>query len=293
MFLKSLQIHGFKSFADKTLLPFDAGITGVVGPNGCGKSNVVDAIRWALGEQSARSLRGGKMEDVLFSGSQTRKPLSMAEVTLTFDNDNGNFASQPGFRELAEIRIARRLYRSGESEYLINDIPCRLKDITELMVSQSMSPQMLSLMEQGQVDGIIKAKPIERRFLIDEVAGIAQFKHRKIVAVRKLEAAEANLTRVRDILDEVRRQRNSLNRQAKKAERYRQCRDEIRRVDLGVLGAIEHAAHVYAYSVAPHRPRIIDRAVEILPLFDHHFEHGASIAPSSGRESPRAATGSG
>ncbi|MBI3089213.1 MAG: chromosome segregation protein SMC [Candidatus Tectomicrobia bacterium] len=235
MFLKSLELNGFKSFAEKTALLFNGGITCIVGPNGCGKSNVADAIRWVLGEQSAKSLRGQRMEDVIFSGAEVRKPLGRSEVTLVINNEEGRFTGLPGFRELSELRVTRRLFRSGESEYLLNNITCRLKDIVDLLAGHAVTPQMLSLMEQGHIDAIINAKPLDRRFLLEEVAGIAKFKHRKTIALRKLEATEANLLRVLDILEEVRRQRNSLNRQAKKAERYRHLQEELRRLDLGVL----------------------------------------------------------
>jgi chromosome segregation protein len=177
---------GFKSFSDKTTIAFQPGITAVVGPNGCGKSNISDAIRWVLGEQSAKHLRGDTMEDVIFNGSESRKPLGMAEVTLRLSNVNGTFASSE-FGHYQEIEITRRLYRSGESEYLINRIPCRLKDIRDLMMDAGVGARIHAIIEQDKVDQILSSKPQDRRFLFEEVAGVMKYKARRREALSKLD----------------------------------------------------------------------------------------------------------
>jgi len=230
MKIKKLTVHGFKSFVDRTTLNFPAGTSGVIGPNGCGKSNIVDAIRWVLGEQNARHLRGKLMEDVIFNGSDSRKPLGMAEVVLTFSNDQGQ--APASFVNFTEIEIARRLYRSGESEYSINKVPSRLRDIVDLFADTGIGTRAYSIIEQGQVGWLINAKPEERRAIFEEAAGISKFKHKKEAALRRLEAAKENLTRVNDIISEVKRQLNSLNRQAKKAERYKALKEELTAADL-------------------------------------------------------------
>ncbi len=226
MRLKFLEIIGFKSFVDRTLVNFEEGITGVVGPNGCGKSNIVDAIRWVMGEQSAKHLRGGQMEDVIFSGCQSRDPINMAQVFLTFDNSDGRAPAE--YSGLSEIEIGRRLYRSGESEYYINKSPCRLKDIVDLFLDTGVGSKAYSIVEQGMIGMVISAKPLERRVLIEEAAGISKFKSRKEAALRKIESTQANLLRLNDILAELSRQINSLNRQAKKAERYQRVALELK-----------------------------------------------------------------
>src|SRR5688572_24508339 len=229
MRIKSLHISGFKSFADPGHLSFGDGITGVVGPNGCGKSNIIDAIRWVMGEMSAKHLRGKAMQDVIFAGSATRGPSGMAEVTLTFHND-GNVP--PQYAAYEEIAVARRLYRDGTSEYAINKIPCRLRDITDLFLGTGVGTRAYSIIEQGRIGFIVSARPEDRRSLIEEVAGITKFKARKKAAERRLEATEQNLQRVNDIVAELERQLASLRRQAKKAERYKVVRAELRELDL-------------------------------------------------------------
>ncbi|MCK4738861.1 MAG: AAA family ATPase, partial [Deltaproteobacteria bacterium] len=224
MKIKKLTIHGFKSFVDKTQFLFPNGTSAVVGPNGCGKSNIVDAIRWVLGEQNARHLRGKHMEDLIFAGSDTRKPVGMAEVTLTLSNEEGKAPAR--FANFTELEIQRRLYRSGESEYLINKVPSRLKDIVELFTDTGVGTRAYSIIEQGQVGWLVTAKPEERRTLFEEAAGINKYKTKKEASLKKLEATRQNLTRVSDIISEVKRQLNSLNRQAKKAERYGVIKDE-------------------------------------------------------------------
>jgi chromosome segregation protein len=232
MKIKKLTIQGFKSFTDRTQFLFPDGISAVVGPNGCGKSNIVDAIRWVLGEQNARHLRGKIMEDLIFSGSDSRKPVGMAEVTLTLSNEEGNAPAR--YANFTEIEIQRRLYRSGESGYLINKVPVRLKDITELFTDTGVGTRAYSIIEQGQVGWLVTAKPEERRTLFEEAAGINKFKTKKEAALRRLESTKINLTRVSDIVSEVKRQLNSLNRQAKKAERYGTFKDELKKLDMFV-----------------------------------------------------------
>ena len=196
MKIKELDIIGFKSFIERTTLAFEPGITAIVGPNGCGKSNIVDAIRWVMGEQSPRHLRGKDMEDVIFGGSEGRKPLGMAEVSILFSNEDGNAPEE--YREYGEIMVTRRLFRSGESEYLINKVPCRLKDITDLFMGTGIGTRAYSIVEQGQIGLILNSKPHERRFLIEEAAGITKYKSRKKEALAKMEsAAELELNRSR------------------------------------------------------------------------------------------------
>src|SRR5574337_909923 len=223
MRLLRLTAFGFKSFAEKVEVTFEPGVTAIVGPNGCGKSNLSDAIRWALGEQSAKLLRGDRMDDLIFAGNSIRKPLGMAEVSLIFTDNYGNIPT-----EFHAVTVTRRLYRSGESEYLLNHAPCRLRDITELFLDTGLGGDPYALIEQGHIGDIIGAKPSERRLLIEEAAGIMTYKVRKKSALAKLEAAEQNMLRVSDIIREVERQKNSLKRQATKAERFRTYQDRAR-----------------------------------------------------------------
>src|SRR5512136_3121010 len=230
MKLKRIEITGFKSFLEPTTLTFDAGVTAIVGPNGCGKSNVVDAIRWVMGEQSARNLRGRAMEDVIFGGSESRKPLGMAEVSLVFSTDDGRVPSK--YLNYSEIQVTRRLFRDGESEYLLNRTPCRLLDIAELFMDTGVGARAYSIIEQGKIGMILLAKPEERRFLIEEAAGVTKFKARKQVALKKIEVTRQNLVRIGDIISEIKRQLNSLHRQAKKAEKFRAYREELKEIEL-------------------------------------------------------------
>jgi chromosome segregation protein len=230
--IKSLQLHGFKSFVDRTLFSFDEGITAVVGPNGCGKSNVVDAVRWVMGEQSPRRLRGKGMEDVIFAGSETRPPIGMAEITLTFDNKDGS-APEP-FTLFQEIEIARRLYRSGESDYRINKQACRLRDIQDFFRDSGIGAKGYTIVEQGKVAEIVSAKPEERRTLIEEAAGISKYKARRREAESKMASTEQNLVRVNDVLGEIRRQISSLERQAKKAAKYKRLQETLRVLELSL-----------------------------------------------------------
>lgn len=229
MRIKRIELIGFKSFYEKTVFNFHPGITAVVGPNGCGKSNIVDAFRWVLGEQSAKSLRGKSMEDVIFSGSASKKPKGMAEVTLIISGINNDISSGDG-----EISVTRRLYRSGESEYLMNKVPCRLKDIKDLFLDTGLELKTYSILEQGRMDEILNSKPEDRRFLIEEVAGVMKYKVRKAEALQKLEASRINLQRLQDIITEVKRQLNSIDRYAKRAERYKRLFEEIKGIELRV-----------------------------------------------------------
>ncbi|MEI8292701.1 MAG: chromosome segregation protein SMC [bacterium] len=226
MYLQSLEIIGFKSFAAKTVLNFHRGVTAVVGPNGCGKSNVLDAIRWVLGEQSAKALRGGEMSDVIFSGTDSRPPLGMAEVSMTFAECEKELGT-----EWNEVRITRRVYRDGKSEYFINKTACRLRDIHQLFMDTGVGRSAYSIMEQGKIDQILSNRPEDRRAIFEEAAGITKFKAQKKEALRKLEYTESNLVRVQDIIKEVKRQIGSLQRQAAKARRYQSILSDLRIFD--------------------------------------------------------------
>ncbi len=232
MKLKSLELHGFKSFVDKTTLVFEPGVTAVVGPNGCGKSNIVDAMRWVMGEQSPRRLRGKGMEDVIFQGSEGRSPVGLAEVVLTFDNSDGD--GPPAFAAYAEIQITRRLYRTGESEYLLNRTPCRMRDVHDFFRDTGIGTKGYTIVEQGRIAEIISAKAEERRVLIEEAAGIGKYKARRREAESKIESTEQNLLRITDVLAEIRRQINSIDRQAKKAARYKRLRETLRVLELSI-----------------------------------------------------------
>ncbi len=227
MFLKSLEILGFKSFADRTLIEFSQGISALLGPNGCGKSNVVDSIKWVVGEQSARSLRAESMEDIIFNGTETRKALNVAEVILTVSNENSSLAL-----DAPEIAIKRRLYRSGESEYFLNGQPVKLKEIRELFWDTGIGKSAYSVMEQGRIDQILSSKPEERRYLFEEAAGITKHKVRSREAEMKLERTEENVRQVQGILGEVRRSHDTLKSQSEKTLTYRALRDDIFQVEL-------------------------------------------------------------
>ncbi len=227
MYLKNIEVQGFKSFAQKINFEFHNGITGIVGPNGSGKSNVGDAVRWVLGEQSAKQLRGGNMQDVIFSGTETRKPLSFASVAITLDNSDHKLPV-----DFNEVTVTRRLYRSGESEYLINGSACRLRDINEMFYDTGIGKEGYSIIGQGQIDKILSGKPEERRELFDEAAGIVKFKRRKNTTIKKLEDEQSNLVRVTDILSELTRQLGPLERQSETARIYLSKRDTLRELDV-------------------------------------------------------------
>ena len=227
MYFKRLELFGFKSFAERTRLDFEPGITAIVGPNGCGKSNIADAIKWVLGEQSAKVLRGGRMEDVIFNGTDGKEPVSYAEASLTLSNHDRMLPI-----EYDEITVSRRLYRSGESEYLLNKTPVRLKDINELFMGTGIGTSAYSLIEQGRIDQVLSSKPEERREVFEEASGITKYKAKKKEALRKLEDTEQNLVRINDIIQEVKRQINSIERQARKAERYKEKYEELKSIEL-------------------------------------------------------------
>ena len=230
MFLKSIEVQGFKSFANKIVFQFHNGITGIVGPNGSGKSNVADAVRWVLGEQSVKQLRGGTMQDVIFSGTELRKPLSYAYVAITLDNADHALPI-----DYEEVTIARRLYRSGESEYLLNGTTCRLKDVNELFYDTGIGKEGYSIIGQGQIDKLLSGKPEERRELFDEAAGIVKFKRRKGTALKKLENEQNNLVRVNDILTELERQVGPLERQSEKAKQYLTYKENLKTLDVNTF----------------------------------------------------------
>jgi chromosome segregation protein len=234
MKIKRVDILGFKSFVDKVSLDFQQPITGVVGPNGCGKSNIVDAIRWAMGEQNARNLRGRAMDDIIFGGSESRRPHGMAEVSIIFDNSDK--ICPEAYRDYAEIMVTRRLFRNGDSEYLLNKTPCRLLDISELFMDTGIGARAYSIIEQGKIGALVSARPEERRALIEEAAGITKFKVRKKSAERKMDATRQNLVRLGDVIAEVRRQTGSLKRQAQQAEKFRELRAEAKRIDICMAG---------------------------------------------------------
>ena len=226
MYLKSIEIQGFKSFANKLLFEFHNGITGIVGPNGSGKSNVADAVRWVLGEQRIKQLRGASMQDVIFSGTELRKPQGFAYVAITLDNSDHQLAI-----DYDQVTVSRRLYRSGESEYMINGSTCRLKDINELFYDTGIGKEGYSIIGQGQIDKILSGKPEDRRELFDEAAGIVKYKRRKSIAQKKLEDEQANLVRVSDILSELEKQVGPLERQSKTAREYLQLKEELKVCD--------------------------------------------------------------
>ena len=230
MYLKKLDIHGFKSFADKVNIAFNQGITGIVGPNGSGKSNVIDSVRWVLGEQSPKTLRGSKMEDIIFNGTTHRKALGLAEVTLTFDNSS-NFLPI----DYNEVAVTRRLYRSGESEYLINNISCRLKDIRELMMDTGIGIDGYSLIGQGQIDTILSNKPDDRRRIFEEAAGIVKFKARKLESEKKIENTNNNLIRINDIISEIEENLEPLKEQSEKAYEYLTIRESLKDLEINIF----------------------------------------------------------
>ena len=230
MYLSKLEVIGFKSFPQKTLLKFDAGMTAIVGPNGCGKTNVVDAIRWALGEQRASTLRSDLMENVIFNGTRFRKPLGMAEVSLTIENTRGILPT-----EYREVTITRRLFRSGESEYLLNKAQCRLKDIIELFMDTGMGANAYSVIELKMIETILSDRTEERRKLFEEAAGVTKYKARRKEALRRLEQVAQDLARVDDIVKEVTKAVATLERQAERAKRHSELSTELRTLEIDLI----------------------------------------------------------
>lgn len=235
MHLKALEVQGFKSFADKIALEFVDGITSIVGPNGSGKSNITDAIRWVLGEQSAKTLRGSKMEDIIFAGTQSRKPLGFAEVSLTLDNSDKSLPI-----DFEDVTVTRRVYRSGESEFYINKSFCRLKDIHELFMDTGLGRDGYSIIGQGKIDEILSTKSDERRQVFEEAAGISKYRYRKQEAEKKLEMTNENLTRIKDIINELELQIGPLQMQSEKAKKFLNFREELKNLEINVsLDVIE------------------------------------------------------
>ena len=229
MLLRTLEMQGFKSFPDKTELTFGKGITAVVGPNGSGKSNISDAVRWVLGETSTKSLRGSKMEDVIFGGTSSRKPLGFAQVVLTLDNSDGSLANHGEI-----VTVTRRYYRSGESEYKIDGETVRRKDIHELFMDTGLGADGYSMVGQGKIDSIISAKNEDRRELFEEAAGISRFRHKRRDAERRLEQAQENLVRLLDILSELESRVGPLKKQSEKAQKFLEYSDEKKTLEIGV-----------------------------------------------------------
>ncbi len=230
--LKSLEIKGFKSFADKTVLTFDEGITGIIGPNGCGKSNIIDSIRWVIGEQKISALRSENLEALVFNGSKTRSASGLAEVSLTFENNRQLLPT-----EFTTVTITRRFFKNGESEYRLNDVSCRLKDIHNLFMDTGISTDSYAIIELGMVDDIIKDKDNSRRRMLEQAAGITIYKTRKKEAKAKLEAAEQDINRIEDLLFEINNQLKTLESQAKKAERYFEIKKEYKEVSIELAKA--------------------------------------------------------
>ncbi|HSQ76451.1 MAG TPA: AAA family ATPase, partial [Bacteroidota bacterium] len=230
MYLSKLEIQGFKSFAQHVVLNFDSGISAIVGPNGCGKTNIVDAIRWVLGEQRYTALRSEKMEDVIFNGTKARKPLGMAEASLVIENTKGILPS-----EYSQVTVGRRIYRSGESEYLLNKVPCRLKDILDLFMDTGMGADAYSVIELKMIETILSDRTDERRRLFEEAAGVTKYKHRRKAAFRKLESVQADLVRVNDLVAEVQKAVNSLERQARRAGQFNEVKTRLRTLEVDLL----------------------------------------------------------
>jgi chromosome segregation protein len=273
MRLESILIHGFKSFAEKTEVKVFPGVTCIVGPNGCGKSNVGDAIRWALGEQSPKTLRGAKMEDVIFHGSASRKMVGMAEVNLVFNNDGG--LNVPW----SEVAVARRLYRTGESEYLLNTNVCRLRDVQDLFAGTGVNPKAYALMDQDRLNHVLTAKPWERRLFIEEAAGIARYKQQRSETQGKIDATRLNLQRLRDVIEEVRRQLSSIERQARKAQQYKALQAERQGLDLALVAA--------DYAALASQHETVTREME--SLRESEEQQRSRVATLTGRQALQAA----
>ena len=245
MYLKRLEMQGFKSFADKTVFEFKEGITGVIGPNGSGKSNISDAIRWVLGEQSMKSLRGAKSEDIIFAGTQNRKSLGFAEVNMVIDNEDGSLPI-----EYSEVTVTRRIYRTGEAGYFINKVPCRLKDILELFMDTGIGKDGYSIIGQGKIDEILSNKSEDRRHIFEEAAGIVKYRTRRDETEKKLEQTKVNLIRINDILAEIEANIEPLKNQAEKAKKFLSLREELKSVEVGL----------FVYKIDLYKKKLVDLA---------------------------------
>lgn len=283
MYLRALEIQGFKSFPDKTVLNFGEDITAIVGPNGSGKSNISDAIRWVMGEQSVKGLRGAKMEDVIFGGTEKRSQVGFAQVTLVLDNTEHIFPTM----EESEVSVTRRYYRSGESEYYINRQSVRLKDLTELFLDTGMGREGYSIIGQGKIDEILSAKSGERREIFEEAAGISKFRHRKEEAERKLERTEENLVRINDKIAELELQVEPLREQAEKARKYLVLRDELRLLEISVwlenLDTLKAAPGSWRRTFTPQSPS----GTRPAPLWTPSMPRGSGTASGCGRRTWR------
>jgi chromosome segregation protein len=288
VYFKRLEIQGFKSFVDYSSLDFEPGVTAIVGPNGCGKSNVVDSLRWVLGEQSAKALRGSRMEDVIFNGTDQRKAVGMAEVSLTINNDDHLLPTEHN-----EITVTRRTFRSGESEYLINKAPCRLRDIHDLFMDTGIGTNAYSILEQGKIDLIVSSRAADRRFVFEEAAGISKYKSRKEESLRKLEATDQNFLRVNDIAVEVKRQIGSLERQVQKARRYQELKQELTTLEVSqgrrellerrrALRKVEHEWEERSSRLEEHEAQKRGREAELFELLSELQEAETGLARLQG-----------
>ena len=269
MYLKSIKAYGFKSFADKVEINFGPNINGIVGPNGSGKSNVVDAVRWVLGEQSIKSLRGESSTDVIFSGSKSRKPLNSASVTLVFDNTDLYLPIQ-----YTEVSVRRVMYRSGENEYYLNNEKCRLKDITNLLTDSGADKESFNIIGQGKIDEILSTKPEDRRLVFESAAGVLKYKKRKIEAIRKLERTNQNISRVNDILQELENNLIPLERQSKNAKEYLKYKDELTDLEISLM---VHDIHYYHYQTKELKEKIEHLKDELVQLSSNHSSYDIDL----------------
>src|SRR4051812_24036378 len=258
MRLKSLEIKGFKSFADKTIVSFDDNITGVIGPNGCGKSNIVDSIRWVIGEQKISQLRSENLESLVFNGSKSRSASGLAEVSLTFENTKNLLPT-----EFSTVTITRKFYKSGESEYRLNDVQCRLKDIQNLFIDTGVSTDSYAIIELAMVDDVIKDKENSRRRMLEQAAGISIYKTRKKEAKLKLDATEQDLARIEDLLFEINNQLKTLESQAKKAERYFEIKKEYKEVSIELAKAALEGFNITYKDLNEQKEKETDRRIEL------------------------------
>ena len=269
MYLKRLELQGFKSFADKTILEFKPGITAVIGPNGSGKSNISDSIRWVLGEQSMKSLRGSKAEDIIFAGTQNRKSLGFAEASIVIDNSDGKLPI-----EYNEVTVTRKLYRSGETGYYINKVPCRLKDIIELFMDTGIGKDGYSIIGQGKIDEILSNKSEDRRHIFEEAAGIVKYRVRKIDSEKKLEQTKLNLLRINDILSEIEGQLEPLRYQSEKAKRFLNLREELKNIEVGL----------FIYNIGAYKEKLEQIVKDLNILKDQEIDENIKLEQSQDKK---------